>query len=145
MVYTTRKNPADALREQGQLRVETQGSSMQPLLKSGRNTVHLRALEGEPALYDVVLFRRRDGSFVLHRIIGAENGTYTLLGDHQTQPESGIARGQILGRMAGYYTGERYRACSAVPYRLYVRAWCGTLPLRRLWAGVWRRLGGSTQ
>lgn len=140
MIRISDSNPEAALREQGQLRLEISGSSMQPLLKAGKNTVHMRYLTKDPQPLDVVLFRRADGSFVLHRIISVCGGSYTLCGDHQTKPEHGIARRQIFGRMEGYYTGERYHSCSSLAYRLYARLWSGAIPLRRLWFALRQRL-----
>jgi len=132
-------DPAEELRRQGQLRVEIKGRSMEPLLKSGRNTVHLRCLRDAPKPLDVVLFCREDGSFVLHRVLACGRDGFTICGDHQTEPERGIQRRQIVGRMEGYYAGNRYHSCRGVGYRLYARIWSGSLPLRKLWAALRRR------
>lgn len=145
MIRTSDSNPADALREEGQLRFEFLGSSMWPLLKAQRNTVHICYLTQEPQPLDVVLFRRDDGSFVLHRIISACGEIYTLCGDNQIKQEFGITRQQIIGRMAGYYTGERYHSCSAIPYRLYAWLWNRAMPVRRLWVALRGRLRGGKQ
>lgn len=142
MIRISDSNPADALREQGQLRLEISGSSMQPLLKAKKNTVHISYLTQDPQWLDVVLFRRGDGSFVLHRILSAGAETYTLCGDNQTKQEFGITRQQIVGRMEGYYTGERYHSCSAITYRLYARLWNRAMPVRRLWGAFRRRQRG---
>ncbi len=143
MVRISDSNPEAALRKQGQLRLEISGTSMRPLLKAGKNTVHVRYLTQDPKPLDVVLFRRDDGSFVLHRIISAVGELYTLCGDHQATPETGISRRQIFGVMEGYYTGERYHSCSAAAYRLYARLWNAAMPLRRLWFAFLRRLRGE--
>ena len=47
--------------------VPIKGNSMVPFLREG-DTVYLNSLTNEPKRGDVVLFRRADGSFVLHRI-----------------------------------------------------------------------------
>lgn len=143
MIRISDANPEDALREQGQLRLEITGSSMQPLLNAEKNTVHVRYLTHDPKPMDVVLFRRGDGSFVLHRIISACGESYTLCGDNQIKPERGITRRQIIGRMEGYYAGERYHTCTAAAYQLYARMWNSAMPLRRLWFALRRRLTGE--
>jgi hypothetical protein len=143
MIIISDGSPAQALAEQGELRVEISGSSMRPLLRAEKNTVHLRYLVQAPKPLDVVLFVREDGSYVLHRIIRADKGTYTLRGDNQIWPERGISRRQIIGRMEGYYSGERYRSCSSVAYWLYSRLWTVITPLRGLWFSLRRRLFGG--
>lgn len=143
MIRISDSNPADALREQGQLRLEISGSSMQPLLKAEKNTVHISCLTQNPQPLDVVLFRRDDGSFVLHRILSVCAERYTLCGDNQTKQEFGITRQQIVGRMEGYYTGERYHSCSALTYQMYARLWTGAMPVRRLWGAIRRKRRGG--
>lgn len=143
MICISDRSPADILREQDHLRVEISGHSMQPLLKEGRNTVHIQYLTQAPERLDVVLFRRNDGAFVLHRIISVCGDSYTLCGDHQTIPESGITRQQIIGRMEGYYTGEHYHTCSGFFYRLYACLWTRSMPLRKFWYAMARRLRGD--
>lgn len=144
MIRISNSNPADALRENGQLRIEIIGRSMRPLLKAGKNTVHLRYLTQDPHLLDVVLFSRNDGSFVLHRIISKNGDSYTLCGDNQILPEPGITRQQIIGRMEGYYTKDRYHSCAKLSYQLYSRLWCRVMLLRRLYVSLRHKLGGKS-
>ena len=44
--------------------------TMMPFLKEGKDSVRLEMLQGPPDLCDVVLFRRDNGSLVLHRVVG---------------------------------------------------------------------------
>lgn len=77
------------------------GVSMLPMLKAGRDTVHLIAAQGEIKKYDVVFFKREDGSFVLHRVIKVGE-TYDIVGDNQLYAEIGIKKEQIIGVVASY-------------------------------------------
>ena len=45
------------------------GVSMLPLLRQGRDAVVLSPLPERLRKYDVVLYRRRNGQYVLHRIV----------------------------------------------------------------------------
>lgn len=72
------------------------GNSMYPFLKHNRDTVYLSKPNGQPAVGDLVLYRRRHGELVLHRVISAENGSLTMLGDRQVTPEEGISRDVVL-------------------------------------------------
>ena len=61
------------------------GTSMAPFLRDRRDMVYLRS----PALLpyregDILFFRRRDGSLVLHRLWQAEGERLVMNGDAQT-------------------------------------------------------------
>ena len=73
------------LNELGYAIVPTEGTSMWPLLKEGETLVEAvtkdkKQLKKE----DVVLYRKNNGTLVLHRIIKIEKeDTFLVLGDHQ--------------------------------------------------------------
>ncbi len=142
MIRVSSDNPADELRRRGELRCEITGTSMQPLLKSKKNTVHICYMTHDPQPLDVVLFCRDNGSFVLHRILDDCDGVYTLCGDNQTKKEFAIRKEQIVGRMEGYYKGESYHSCDSLSYRLYSNLWVKTICFRRLWISLKQQLGG---
>lgn len=76
------------------------GTSMLPLLVQGRDRVTIAAPENNGKnlnVGDLPLYRRRDGAFVLHRIVKKENGTYTMCGDNQYELEKNILPEQIIG------------------------------------------------
>ena len=76
------------------------GGSMSPYLVSGRDHVFLCPLRGERLrVGDICLYRRENGAYILHRIVGKKNGTFTFAGDAQTEREYGIRREQILARV----------------------------------------------
>lgn len=63
------------------------GISMRPFLREG-DTAFLNKLQKSLKKGDIVLFRRLDGSYVLHRIAKVcADGSFMLLGDCQTRLE----------------------------------------------------------
>ena len=44
----------------------------------------------------MILYRRTNGKYILHRIYRTEPNTYTLVGDAQTVLEQGITANQVL-------------------------------------------------
>ena len=58
------------------------GSSMAPLLKDGRSTV-LLTKDFVPKRGRILLFRRRDGSLILHRVRKIDGNTLVMNGDAQ--------------------------------------------------------------
>ncbi len=74
------------------------GTSMNPLLYQNRDFVKIQ----KPALPlekgDIPLYRRKDGAFVLHRVVDIkENGEYVMCGDNQFVLEYGITDANIIG------------------------------------------------
>ena len=100
------------------VRIPIKGTSMLPLLRDGRDSALLSACV-EPAVGDVVLYKRDRGDYVLHRIIALSGDTYIMCGDNQHIAERGIRRDQIIARMTSYYKGEREMRTDALSYKLY--------------------------
>lgn len=74
------------------------GGSMGPYLVSGRDAVVLAPMKGKaPRVGDICLYRRDNGAYILHRIVGRRRDTYTFAGDAQTRLEYGIRFDQLLG------------------------------------------------
>ncbi len=71
------------------------GYSMTPFLVHSRDTVYLSKVKRPLKRGDMILYRRDSGSYVLHRIYRVESGTYTMVGDAQTQVERGIRPDQV--------------------------------------------------
>ena len=63
------------------------GGSMLPLLAGGRDRVTLGPVPERLRRGEVLLYRRTDGSYVLHRLTGfGQDGTLVFCGDRQTEP-----------------------------------------------------------
>ena len=119
--------------EAGQtVRFSPMGISMLPMLRQGKDSVVLSLVPEKLKKYDLPLYRRPDGQYVLHRI--AEVGdTYTCIGDNQFRMEPGVEHGQILALVTAFYRGERKWEVTSPLYRLYCRFWHYSRPLRRFW------------
>lgn len=116
------------------------GTSMLPMLRSGKDIVVLKKPEGKLKKYDLPFYRRKNGSFVLHRIVGfANDGSYILCGDHQYALEAGITDDQIFAVVSAFNRKGKSYTVNSLSYRIYVRFWCHSRPVRRILAGVkWR-------
>ena len=73
------------------------GTSMNPLLYEKRDFVLIRKPALPLSVGDIPLYRRRDGHFVLHRIVGKDDNGYILCGDNQFLLEHGIRDEHIIG------------------------------------------------
>lgn len=115
------------------------GISMLPMLRQGRDCVILKPISGRLRKYDIPLYQRDDGHYVLHRIVKAAE-TYTCVGDNQFQEETGVRQDQLIAVVDGFTRDGDYRSVDALSYRAYCRFWHYTRPVRWLYRGFKRRL-----
>ena len=113
------------------VRFSPKGTSMLPLLRQGVDSVVLSPLTGKLKKYDLPLYQRADGSYVLHRIVKAEK-TYTCIGDNQYQLEHGVEHAQMIGVVIAVYRDKKRWEVSSASYRAYCRIWHWTRFPRRV-------------
>lgn len=123
----------ECLRNGAEVILTVTGNSMRPFLRHRRDQVVLTACDaGTLHVGDVPLYRRADGRFVLHRVVGVSASTYTMCGDAQAKKEYGVPTNRIVAVATGFYRRGKYVACSDPKYRLQMRLWLLVLPLRPL-------------
>lgn len=126
-------NIEQCLQELGYAVVPIRGTSMWPLLKEGKSRVQVEAKEGKKVRKgDIVLYRRKDDTLVLHRIIKVkEEDTFLVCGDHQWKQVEMVLEDQILAVAQGFFQNGRYIDEKTWWYRLYKTFWNGNLTVRR--------------
>lgn len=115
------------------------GTSMLPLLRQGVDSVTLSALPEQLKKYDLPLYRRENGQFVIHRIVKT-GSTYTCMGDNQFAAEKGLSREQMVAIVTAVHRGDRHVDVSGLSYKIYCRMWHWSRPVRRIWRGMIGRL-----
>ena len=105
---------------------------MLPVLRQGIDSVVLSPAPETLKKYDLPLYRRDNGKYILHRIVGVGT-TYTCVGDNQFQLEPGVRRDQILALVTGFYRGDTLHSVNEPAYRLYCRFWHYSRPARHFW------------
>lgn len=78
-------------------KINITGTSMNPLLFEKRDFVIIKKPCFPLEIGDIPLYRRKDGTFVLHRIVGKDEYGYVLCGDNQFILEHGIKDKNIIG------------------------------------------------
>ena len=111
-------NIRKVLKKNGFLIYNFQGTSMLPLLKEKEDKVHLKANE-EIKLFDVVLFERHEGYYVLHRVIDIVDGKCYILGDNSPVLDV-VPLNEIVAKMVGYYKKDKYFDINSQEYLDYV-------------------------
>jgi len=109
------------LERQEYVLLQTKGISMEPLLHNCKSTVVIKSVPERLRKYDVVLFRRITGEYVLHRVLKVRDKDYLICGDNGLYKEP-VKREQIIGIMTGFYPdeSERYISCADRTYRRYL-------------------------
>lgn len=108
------------------------GNSMYPLFRHRKDTVCLEKVDGrEVRKYDMILFQRPEGSYVLHRIVGVGAEGYILRGDHQYQNEYPVKPEQVIAKVVSFVRDGREISCRSIRYKMYAVVWVNTLSLRR--------------
>jgi len=107
------------------------GISMLPTIRPNRDIVVVAALPEQPKKYDLPLYRRKNGDFVLHRIIKVGE-TYTCIGDGQFRAEPGIAREQMVAIVTKIIRDGKEYSVDGLLYRLYCRFWHYTRKIRHV-------------
>lgn len=108
------------------------GISMLPMLRQGIDSVVLSPVPEKLQKYDLPLYQRENGKYILHRIVDA-GCTYTCMGDNQFTPERGLRQNQMIAVVTAFYRGEKKHRVSEPGYRLYCRLWHFSRPLRKFW------------
>ena len=112
---------------------------MMPMLRDGRDQVLLSPLPERLKKYDLPLYRRESGQFVLHRIV-AVGETYTCVGDNQFDLERGLRHEQMIGVVTEFTRKGKTYSVNDLSYRLYCRFWHYSRFPRRVFRAIKRRL-----
>lgn len=128
----------EALARGSLVRFMPNGTSMLPMLRQGIDSVTLAPVPEKLRKYDLPLYRRDNGQFVIHRIVKAGE-TYTCVGDNQFSLERGLRQDQMLALVTSFSRGEKEISVTALSYRIYCRLWHWSRPIRRRWRALrWR-------
>ncbi|MCR4718889.1 MAG: hypothetical protein K5768_04585 [Firmicutes bacterium] len=84
------------------------GTSMLPLIRQNIDKVILTKAPQKLKKYDLPLYLRKNGQFVLHRVVGIDKNGYIMCGDNQSEREYGIKDEQILALACGLYRENDY-------------------------------------
>lgn len=104
------------------VRFSPKGISMLPMLRQGVDSVVLSPVPKKLKKYDLPLYQRPDGKFILHRVVSVGD-TYTCIGDNQFQFERGVSHDWIVAVVTAFYRGDRLWNTDDWLYQLYCRFW----------------------
>ena len=115
------------------------GTSMLPFIKEGRDSVTLVAPPKRLKKYDLPLYQRDNGQYVLHRVVGVGQ-TYTCIGDSQFVLEKGIKQEQIIALCVAITKNGKKRSVYSFWSQFSARIWHYSRFPRRIILAVKRRI-----
>lgn len=123
-----------------QLPLLISGNSMSPFLVHGRDTVYLTRVGRPLRRGDIVLYRRKNGAYILHRICAVNCDTFSMVGDAQTVIEHGIDRSQIFAVVcAAERKGKRQRP-GCFWWDFFEKIWVRMIPVRHILLSIYGTL-----
>ena len=120
----------DILAKEGRLIYTCVGDSMRPLIRDESDLLVIERPSGRLKKYDVPLYRRDSGQYVLHRVLKVREKDYVICGDNRWQKETGITDRNIIGVLKAIVRDGKELSVTEMRYKLYVHIWCGMFPLR---------------
>ena len=136
----------EILTRDGRLVYTNVGDSMWPFIRERHDLLVIERPTGRLGRYDVPLYRRDSGQYVLHRILKVRENDYVICGDNRWHRETGITDRHILGVLTAIIRDGKEVPVTDPLYRLYVHLWCDLFPLRAfllrglyVWKRMWKR------
>lgn len=122
----------EVIQNGGAFHLTTAGISMLPMLRDRKDTVVLVKPSLPLKKYDVALYKRADGTFVLHRVVGFDKNGYIFCGDNQYVFEHGITDENIIAVTKSYIKAGKTIPCNSFSYKCYCLWHCKTRKIRHL-------------
>ena len=101
------------------------GSSMTPFLVHSRDKVTRPLKKG-----DMILYRRDNGAYILHRIYRVTPDGYWLVGDAQILIEKGVRPDQVLALVTAVRRKEKLLQPGSFWWNFFEKVWIRVIPLR---------------
>ncbi len=131
----------EMLESGGTVNFNPKGTSMLPTIHNDGDRVVIKKSTGPLKKYDLPLYIRDDGQFVLHRVVGVNaDGTYNMCGDNQWAVERGIRHDQLVGVVTEINRRGKVFSAENKLYRAYVVLWVWIMPLRHIFFGGINRI-----
>ena len=110
----------EEINKTGKLIYTNVGDSMMPLISQGKDLLIIEKVNGRLKKYDVPLYKRDSGQYVLHRILKVRKNDYVICGDNRWGREYGIQDRHIIGVLTGIIRDGKEISVNDKKYKIYV-------------------------
>ena len=132
MLSMSKSSFEEVIQREGRLVYVNKGDSMMPLIKQDRDLLVIERTNGRLRRFDVPLYKRHSGQYVLHRIVRVRKNDYVICGDNRVTFEYGITDRHIIGVLTAVVRDGKELPVTSIKYRLYVFLWYMLFPERYL-------------
>ncbi|MBC7327387.1 GNAT family N-acetyltransferase [bacterium] len=120
----------ESLKRGQRVRLTAKGSSMFPFIRNG-DVVELESFNFQPKFGDILLIRRADGKYVMHRVVKVKGELFYLRGDSLNSLEGPFGKENIIGKVVRCYRGGRgFDLSRGLPHIVGI-LWVHLFPLNR--------------
>ncbi|MBE5965212.1 MAG: hypothetical protein E7252_09910 [Lachnospira sp.] len=120
----------EELQRKGNITSTNVGDSMMPLLRQDKDMVYIEKYTGGLKKYEVPLYKRDSGQYVLHRCIKVSKKGYVMCGDNRYTKEYGITDKHIIGVLKGVIRDGKYISTDSLRYKIYSHYVCDLFFIR---------------
>jgi signal peptidase len=121
----------ELLKEGKRVRLPVTGTSMYPFLMEERDSVELSTtLLSEVKPSDIVLILRKNGQYILHRVITKTDNCFYIVGDAQQEIEGPLYPNQLIAVVTSVWKKKKHIQCSNLWWKTLSYVWLKLLPFR---------------
>lgn len=114
----------EQLKNNGTLVYYNVGDSMMPLLREHHDLLVLKVPKKPIKKYDIVLYKRSSGQYVLHRVLSVKHNGFVICGDNRYKKEYGVKRKQILAVLTAVIRDGKEISTDSIKCKFYAHLWC---------------------
>jgi hypothetical protein len=118
----------ELIKDGKRVRLTVSGSSMFPFIRDG-DVVEIEGLNSKIRVGDVLLVRKNEETYVLHRVVKIEKDKFFLRGDYSSCLEGPFRKEDVVARAVIRYCGGKIYDLSRGCYRLAGMVWARTFPI----------------
>lgn len=123
------------------VRLTVTGMSMFPFLRENIDSVELvKTSFDQLKVRQIVLIKRTDGAYVLHRVSKITADRFYMIGDAQMLPEGPLTPEQLIGAVDAVWRRNKRIPCGNPFLRLTVWCWMGLLRHRGRFLRIYEML-----
>ena len=133
----------EMVQNEKKVQITVTGNSMFPLFSHLRDSVVIEGAN-EYRKYDIILYVRKNGDLILHRIVKVKNNEFYLCGDNQTVVEYPIYKEQVIGKVISFTRKGKQIEFDSFFSKAYSVFWCMNIKMRKyllkLALYIWRNI-----
>jgi len=122
----------EKLNNGGKVEFTITGNSMTPLLYNKRDSVVLKKKDSNYKKGDIIFYKRKNGQYILHRIVGKNKNGFILCGDFQRVLEYSVKDEQIFGFVVEINRKGKIFKIDSKLYKIYSSFWMSIRPYRKI-------------